>query len=86
MLKIYSIPQCSYCSKLKDLLSKSNIDFIDVNIELSENKDEFEKLNKIANSDSVPIILCDKKILIPEVSFKSIDEAFVLIKNFLNIK
>lgn len=83
MVKIYSIPDCPYCSELKEILTNENIEFIDVNVNLEENEKEFSKIQKITESDSVPIVKVGKQLLVPNVSFQSIREAADLTKKFL---
>lgn len=83
MIRIYTIDNCPYCNELKELLNKDNILFKDINIDLKENEEEFNKVNAIAKSDSVPIILVNKRILVPEKSFQTIQQAFDLIKKFM---
>ena len=39
---------------------------------------------ELGKTESVPIILVNKTLLSPEISFKSIDEAFDLTKKFLS--
>ena len=82
--KIYSIPSCYYCNHLKELLTNDNIDFIDVNIMLDENQEEYEKIYEATKSEDVPIIRIGKQLFVPDVSFKTIEEAVVLVKKFLN--
>ena len=83
MVKIYSIPNCPYCNQLKDILTKEGVEFISVDVSLSENEAEYKKLNQITKSDEVPIVKVGKQLLVPNVSFKSIREAADLTKKFL---
>lgn len=83
MVRIYSIPECPYCSELKEMLTNEGIEFVDVNVNLPENEAEYNKLHKITNSDDVPIVKVGKQLLVPNVSFKSIKEAADLTKKFL---
>lgn len=83
-VKLYGYDTCPYCKELKELYEKNNIEFIYVDIELEENRPEFEKIMKIGKTDSVPVILVNKTILSPDISFKSIQEAFELTKKFIN--
>ena len=82
-VKIYSIPNCPYCTQLKDLLTKEGIEFYDVNVNLPENEIEYRKLHEITKSDDVPIIKVGKQLLVPNISFQSIQEGFELTKKFL---
>ncbi len=84
MLKIYTFPECPYCQELKQLLDKDNIKYEEVNVNLSVNKEEFNKVIMVTNSTEVPIIKIDKQLFIPNVSFHSIPESVELIKKFLN--
>lgn len=83
MVKIYSIPECPYCTELKDILTKEGIEFVDVNVNLPENEAEYNKLHEITKSDDVPIVKVGKQLLVPNVSFRSIREAADLTKKFL---
>jgi glutaredoxin len=79
-ITIISAPYCSYCLELKERLDKLDLKFNDVDITLEENKVECERLFKFTNSDSIPIIIVGKNILIPNNSFKTIEEASLLIE------
>lgn len=83
MVRIYSVEQCPYCSELKDILTKENIEFVDINVNLPENEQEFKKLFELTKCDDVPMVKVGKQILIPNVSFRSITEAAELTKKFL---
>ena len=82
-LKIYSIPDCPYCNELKEILTKEGVEFIDVDVSLTENEDEYNKIHEASKSDQVPIVLVGNQLLVPEVSFKSIRECAELTKKFL---
>ena len=83
MVVIYSIPECPYCNELKTLLNADGIEFKDVNVNLAENEDEYNSLHEITKSDDVPIVRVGKQLLVPNVSFHSIQEAVDLTKKFL---
>jgi glutaredoxin len=83
MVKIYGFSACPYCKELKEILKKDGIQFIDVDIELPENQEEFNKVMEIAKADEVPIVIVGNQILVPNVSFQSIQEAAELTKKFL---
>lgn len=83
MIKVYSIPECPYCTELKEILTNEGVQFIDVNVNLPENEEEYNKIYEITKSDEVPIVLVNKQLLIPNVSFKSITECASLTKKFL---
>jgi glutaredoxin len=83
MVTIYGFNGCPYCAELKEILTNEGIEFRDVDIQLDENVEEFEKVRKISNADEVPIVKVGNQLLIPNVSFKSITEAAELTKKFL---
>lgn len=83
MVKIYSIPSCPYCVELKEILTTEGIAFTDVDVSLSENSEEFDKIYNITKSDEVPVVLIGKQILVPNVSFTTIRQGADLIKQFL---
>lgn len=83
MVRIYTIDGCPYCNQLKELLQKENIEFTEVNVDLPENENEFNKLHEITKSDDVPVVKIGKQLLVPGVSFTSIKEAAELTKKFL---
>jgi glutaredoxin 3 len=83
MVKIYSIPQCPYCNELKEKLTEANIEFKDVNVLLEEHKTEYDAIVEKTKSDEVPIVRVGNQLLVPNVSFHSINEAYDLTKKFL---
>jgi glutaredoxin len=83
MVTIYSIPQCPYCNELKEKLTENNIEFKDVNVFLEENKTEYDAIIEKTQSDEVPIVRVGNQLLVPNVSFHSITEAYDLTKKFL---
>jgi len=83
MVYIYSIPECPYCTELKEILTKEGVEFTDINVNLPEHEKEYEKIYEITKSDMIPIVRVGKQLLVPEVSFKSINEAAALTKKFL---
>lgn len=82
-VRIYSIPECPYCTELKTILTNDGIEFTDINVMLPENQSEYDKLYEITKSDEVPIIKVGKQLLVPNVSFSSIQQASELTKKFL---
>jgi len=83
MVKVYSIPQCPYCNDLKEKLTEDKIEFTDVNVLLEENKVEYDEILEKTKSDEVPIVRVGNQLLVPNVSFHSITEAYDLTKKFL---
>jgi len=80
---IYTMSDCPYCADLKEKLTNENIEFRNVDIDLPENQEEFNKILEVSNAEEVPILKIDKQLFVPNVSFKSITEAVELTKNFL---
>ena len=74
---------CPYCEELKGLLKGENIDYVDVDINNEENKEEADTVFNVTNTDSVPIVRVGNQLLAPDVSFSSIEEAFELTKKFM---
>jgi len=83
MVRIYSIPDCPYCTELKKILNEEGVAFEDINVALPEHEEEYNDLHKITKSDDVPIVKIGKQLLVPNISFKSIREAADLTKKFL---
>ena len=83
MIKIYTIENCPYCTELKKILTEEGIKFIDVDVNLEENEAEYNQIHEITKSDEVPIVKVGKQLLVPNVSFSSIQEAAYLTKQFL---
>ena len=83
MIRIYSIPDCPYCTELKEILTQEGVEFTDVDVNLPENEEEYNKIHEMTKSDEVPIVLVGKQLLVPNVSFQSIREAADLTKKFL---
>jgi len=83
MVKIYSIPQCPYCTELKEILTQEGVEFVDVNVNLPENEKEYDQIHEITKSEEVPIVLVGNQLLVPNVSFQSIRQAADLTKKFL---
>lgn len=80
---IYTMSDCPYCTDLKEKLTKENIEFRNVDIDLPENQEEFNKILEVSKAEEVPILKIDKQLFVPNVSFKSITEAVELTKKFL---
>lgn len=83
MVKVYGFSGCPYCKELKEILTNEGIQFIDVDIELPENEQEFNKIMEVSQSDEVPIVQVGKQLLVPNKSFRSVKEAAELTKKFL---
>jgi glutaredoxin len=83
MVTVYSIKDCPYCAELKEMLINENIEFKDVDVDLEENEQEFNKIMEAAQIDKVPIIKIGSQLFVPDKSFDTIQEAFELTKRFL---
>lgn len=83
MVKLYGFNECPYCKELREMLTKNEIQFIYVDINLPENEEEFNKVLDASKSDEVPIVKVGNQLLIPNISFKTIKEAAELTKKFL---
>lgn len=80
---IYTMSDCPYCADLKEKLTNENIEYRNVDIDLPENQEEFNKILEVSKAEEVPILKIDKQLFVPNVSFKSITEAVELTKKFL---
>ena len=83
MVTIYGFKDCPYCTELKDILTTEGIEFKDVDVNLPENEEEFNKIMEISKAEEVPIVKVGKQLLVPNISFRSIKEAAELVKKFL---
>jgi glutaredoxin len=83
-IRLYGFEDCPYCQELKTLMENDNMEFDYIDIENDIYKDEVKKVMEVGKTESVPIVLVNKIILSPEVSFRSIKEAHELTKKFLN--
>ena len=79
---IYTIDSCPYCTELKEILTKEGVEFTDINVNLPENEKEYDKIYELTKSEMVSIIRVGKQLLVPEVSFKTIQEGAQLAKKF----
>jgi glutaredoxin len=82
-ITVYTMSDCPYCSELKEKLISENIEFRNVDVDLPENQAEFDKIIEASNAQEVPIVRIDKQLFLPNISFKTIDEAVELTKKFL---
>lgn len=83
-VKLFIINDCPYCKKLEGLLNDANIEHLDINIDSEEGDELFKPIHDITNSELVPTIVIGERILVPEVSFLTIDTAFKIIQMILN--
>ena len=78
------IEDCPYCQKLKGLLSNDNIPFEEIDINKDENKEEYAEVFAASESDMVPIVRIENELLVPEKSFRTIEEAAKISKKLYN--
>jgi len=81
MTRVYSVENCPYCKELKEMLTKDGIPFIEIDVNKPENESEFQKLFEITKCDDVPMVKHKNMIFVPNISFRSINELFLLIKS-----
>ncbi|AEB76376.1 glutaredoxin domain-containing protein [Clostridium botulinum] len=62
MVKVYSIPDCPWCEKVKKYLDSKEVDYEDINVK--EDLKGREELIDLTNQTSVPIIDIDGNIII----------------------
>lgn len=78
-VKIYGSDECPYCEKLKKYLKILRIDFKYINVDLDQNKGEYEKIVEKIGHTFIPTISIDGKMISPEEDFKTIPEAVKII-------
>lgn len=62
MVKVYSVPDCSWCQKAKAYLKSKEIDFIDINVEQDlAGREQFLALSK---QQSVPVLEVNGNIIL----------------------
>jgi len=83
-IRLYGFEGCPYCQELKELFEIEKIDFDYIDIYKEEYKEEVKKIMEIGKTESVPIILVNKVVLSPEISFTTIKQAVNLTKKFLS--
>ena len=74
---------CPYCAELKELLTKENIEYTEININDENHATEVNEIMEASKAEEVPIIKIEKQLLVPNISFKSITEAVKITKQFI---
>lgn len=82
-MKIFSLPNCSYCDKLKGMLDADGIEYTELKLIDPKVEEQFKKISAKTGNDNVPTVLVAKQILSPGVSFKTIDECYQIILKFI---
>ena len=62
MVKVYSIPNCSWCQKTKSYLKSKNITYVDINVE--EDLEGRKQLLVLSKQQSVPVLDISGKIIL----------------------
>ena len=75
MVKVYSIPNCSWCQKTKSYLKSKNITYVDINVE--EDLEGRKQLLVLSKQQSVPVLDISGKIILG-FDKQKIDEYLVL--------
>lgn len=83
MIRLYMIENCPYCKQLKELYKKDGIEFEEIDVNKPEHEAEWKRLYEVTKSNDVPIVKVGNQLLVPDTSFKSIDEAFATTKKLL---
>lgn len=83
MVTVYTIKDCPYCNELKGLLKENEIEFNEIDIYNEDYKEEVDKVMEISKADQVPIVRVGAQLLVPDVSFQSINECLEITKRFL---
>ena len=74
-VKVYGTPSCPYCKMAEDLLAENGVDF--ETIDLSEDRDEMNRIAYEAGEFAVPIIEIGDKLIVgfdKEKIMKCLDE------------
>lgn len=74
-VKIYTTEHCKYCFQLKRILSLLRISYTNVDIDESENKNEYEEIVKEIKHYYIPVIKIGDQFLSPNTDFQTINEA-----------
>lgn len=62
MIRIYTVPNCDYCERAKEILEESNIQFIEYDLKKKENRDA-RKFYRDLGVKTAPVICGDTWIL-----------------------
>lgn len=56
MIKLYTMPNCNNCEKVKSYLKDRNINYIEINLEKKENRDA-RKFYRSLRIDTAPVLV-----------------------------
>jgi len=78
-VKVFHSENCPFCKKLTEGLDKLKITFEEIDVDSKDGEKEFLKLYKFTKSENIPIVIVDNQVLIPQISFNTIEEALISI-------
>lgn len=88
---VFTMEGCPFCDMIKEEFEKNNIEIITRDID--EHKEEYDAFVDATDNDYVPAIMLlsldenenanNVELLAPERDFEDINEAVVLVKNYL---
>ncbi len=79
---VFSMKGCPWCIKLKDQLKENKISYIEKDID--DYKELYDKFVEKTGNDLLPSVIVGKKALVPEKSFKTIEECVSQITKLIN--
>jgi|TARA_B110000211_G_C14077675_1_gene552965 glutaredoxin len=78
---IFTMKGCPWCVKLKEQLDEANITYETKDVD--EYKTMYDNFVKLTKSELLPAVLVGKNALLPDKSFKTIEQAVEVIQGFL---
>lgn len=87
---LFTMKSCPFCVELKEMLNKSNIQFVDRDID--EYEEEYNMFVNITENDYVPAFMLIEdpeteepltELFAPDRDFDDINEGFEIIKSFI---
>ena len=82
MIEIYTLDNCPFCNELKEGLTAEGIEYVEKDVSIPKFEAEYDVLADRFDTDDVPVMVIDKRVFIPDVSFKNISDAVGLAKRF----
>ena len=79
-IEIYTNENCPYCKRIKEELTKNNINFN--NIDTVENKNEWQDIISLTNMPTVPTIKISDEYLVAGRDFGGPENLINIIKNY----
>lgn len=62
MLKVYSIKECTWCTKVKRYLAQQNAEY--QNIDVEEDEQAFKTMVAISHQETVPVLEKNGKVVV----------------------